>query len=442
MPTPEEQKLDRMLTDFSALHDSATTHPGRNLRDLIDKTPELKAVVLESIKNGNLDKFENLNYPGAVGSYDADNKAMAVSVGQLGNADRNVQSANTLRFTLGHELQHAVNRQDILDQDANFKAQAAVTAGQPSPHDYTQALKDYNAKSREIETKAEIAGFNMLAAEVTRQNPKATLKDLYDASPNDMQMYIDADLSKTPATYTPKPGLTIGADLKLASTPQNVETMGKLFYDANGYPQREVGRAVGMIQDAEATAARNNPGRAAPEIRVDLKEIGISGTLPPGFTDTSKPRLQPQPAEAAPAEAAPARDAAAPGLSARDPRNAANPDHSYYQMLRDKLPGSVPDNAVAQSMYDAKLGGLTDPSKVDPNRIGFSNGNVWVGGNTPGFQVGTNAAQSPPMEQVAERLDTLRQQGHSHGEQQTQQQTQQQAAQRSQGEQRPPVQSL
>ncbi|WP_242112166.1 hypothetical protein [Luteimonas aquatica] len=418
MPTPEEKKLDDMLKDFEAAHDTKTVHPGQNLRGLIDKTPELKADILESIKKGNLEKFENLSYPGAVGTYDAEAKTLAVSVDQLKNADKNVQSANTLRFTLGHELQHGVNRQDILDQDAKLRKDAAAIANGPSPHDYTSVLKDYDKKSRELETTAEIAGFNTLAESVKRQNPKATLKDLYDASPTDMQMYIDADLSKKPATYTAKPGLTIGSDLKIdPAKKENVEAVGKLFYDANGYPTGEISRAVGMVQDeeakAQAAALAKNPAATAPEIRVDMKALGISGTLPPGFTDTSKPRLQPD------APGAQAQDA-------QDPRSQGHPDHNYYQMLRDKLPSSVPDNAVAHAMYLAKQDGMTEPSKVDPSHVSYSNGSVWVGGTTPGYRVELNPAQSPPMAEVAGQLDTQRTQQQ---EQARQEQTQTQAPQ-------------
>ncbi|MBN8211926.1 MAG: hypothetical protein J0M09_03320 [Xanthomonadales bacterium] len=398
MATPEET-LDKMLKDFEAANKTATTNPGKNFRDLIENTPQLKADILESIKKGNLDKFEAISGTSPLGYYDATGKALAVSADQLNDAARKTQTANSIRFTLGHEIQHGVNRQDILDQDKKLTDQAKATAKTPSPHDYTDELKAYNQTSRKIETTAEIAGFNTLASYVTAKNPKATLKDLYDASPDDMKMYIKQDLSASPPTYTAKPGLTIGADLKIASTKENVEAMGKLFYDANGYPRNEVGRALGMIQkeegDALAAARRIDPKHAAPEIRVDLKELGLSGMrLPGGFTDSSRPRLQSE-------EGA--------GPSPGDPRHASHPDNGYFQSLRDKLPSSVPDNAVANAMLMAKKDGLTDFSKVNPDEVGVSNGKIWIGGNMPGFRVGTDAAQSPPMEDVAKDLQKLQQ---------------------------------
>lgn len=393
MATPQET-LDKMLNDFEAAHKTASDNPGSNFRDLIENTPQLKADVLESIRKGNLDKFEAIS-SSPLGYYDADGKALAVSLDQLNDASTRTQTANSIRFTLGHEIQHGVNHQDILDQDKLLRDQAKATASTPSPHDYTDELKAYNATSRKIETTAEIAGFNTLASYVTSRNPKATLKDLYDASPDDMKMYVKEDLSKSPPTYTARPGLSIGTDLKIDSTPKNVETMGKLFYDANGYPPNETSRAVGMIGEEEANALvearKTHPGQAAPEIRVDLKSLGLSGlSLPGAFTDSSHPRLQAPPGEDA--------------SRAQDPRQAGNPDSDYFRALRDKLLSSVPDNAVAHAMLLAKNEGLGDVSKVNIDDVGLSNGKIWIGGNTPGFRVGADPALAPPMEQVSRDL--------------------------------------
>ncbi|QQP97459.1 hypothetical protein [Lysobacter enzymogenes] len=400
MPTPQEQ-LDQMLKDFEAAHKTATDNPGKNFRDLINNTPQLKADVLESIRKGNLEKFEGIAGTQPLGYYRAETdpsgpgKTLAVSLDQLNDSATKTQTANSIRFTLGHEIQHGVNRQDIIDQDKLMRDQAKATAKTPSPHDYTDELKAYNATSRKVESTAEIAGFNTLGSYVKSKNPKATLKDLYDASPDDMKMYIKEDLTKSPPTYTARPGLTIGADLKIASTPQNVEAIGKLFYDANGYPKNETGRALGMIREEEVKALldarKTNPTQAAPEIRVDLKELKLQGMhLPGGFTDSSRPRVQGGPDGAAPASA--------------DPRHAGNPDNGYFSAVRGKVDPSVPDNAVAYAVSQAKKEGLNDLSKVNLDQVGYANGKVWIGGNTPGVRVGVDPAQAPPMEQVARDL--------------------------------------
>lgn len=391
MATPEETRLDEMLRDFERRFDNDSRHPGRNLRDLIDRTPELRDVVLESIRRGNLERFEDRRPGGGVGSYNAEARMMRVSVDQLERADRNPQAANTVLFTMGHELQHGVNRQDILDQDANLRRQAAAIAAGPSPHDYTGLLRNYNETSRNLEVNAEIAGFNMVVDSVRRRNPNAALRDIYDASPDDMRAYINADLSTNPPTYTPRPGLPgLTAENGFRMGSADAAGVNRHFYEAVGYPPGEIGRAMRMIRREEDLAQAANPGRPAPDIRVDLDALGIGGTpLPPGFRDSSRHRQQGE-------------------SEARDPRSASHPDHGYYQMLRDRLPSEVPDNAVAHAMYLAKENGMTEPSRVDAGQITYTNGSIWVGGTTPGYRVSADPVQSPPMAQVSEQLESQR----------------------------------
>lgn len=423
MPTPQE-KLDAMLDTYQATHKTATTDPGKQLRELIETTPGLKATFLDQIDKGHLEKFVPLATPGALGTYSAYDKAMAVSVDQLNDAARgNVQTANSLRFTLGHEIDHAVTRDARLAEDRTLETSVNRIAAGPSPHDYTATLKTYNESVRSREVGAEIAGFNALAGYVRDKNPAATLKDMYDASPNDMQMYVNVDLSKTPATYTPKPGLTLGPDLKMASTPDNVAGMGKYFYEATGYPERKVGGALnyiaGVEQEALRTARIADPSHAAPEIRVNLKTVGAeTAPVPGGITDTS-PRLAPAVPSTSPGgDRSDPRMEGAPG--ATDPRTPGHPDNAYFQLLRDKLPSSVPDNAVAHAMLQAKQDGMNEPSKVNPSEVGLIDGKIWINGNTPGFRVGVDPAQAPPMEQVAKDLSTL-QQGQEHTREQQRQ---------------------
>ena len=421
-----QEKLDAMLDAYQAVHKTATTDPGKQLRELIETTPGLKATFLDQIDRGHLEKFVPLAVSGALGSYDPYAKEMAVSVDQLNDAARgNVQATNSLRFILGHEIDHAVTRDARLAEDHKLEADIRRVAAGPAPHDYTETLKTYNESVRSREVGAEIAGFNALAGYVTSKNPRATLKDMYDAAPDDMSPYVDVDLSKVPATYTPKPGLTLDGDLKMASTQQNIDTMGKYFYENLGYPNDMVGyalRVVDSVEDAALRAARAaDPSHPAPEVRVNLKEVGAPGaTVPSGITDTSSSRLQP-PSQSAPSGTdapGPRSETGTPAApSPQDPRSASHADNAYFQMLREKLPSSVPDNAVAQAMLLAKQDGMTDPSKVNPSEVGVINGKIWINGNTPGFRVGVDPTQSPPMEQVAKDLTSFQQgQDLAHGQ--------------------------
>ncbi|MGH8079265.1 MAG: hypothetical protein ACREP7_01740, partial [Lysobacter sp.] len=159
---------------------------------------------------------------------------------------------------------------------------------------------------------------------------------------------------------------------------------------------------------AEHDAALAHPGRPTPEVRVDLQELRLPGfPLPPGFTDTS-------PSIRGPAPASPQQPAAPPqsqhsqsaSHSAYIEARAGQHDPVYFKMLRDRLPEYLPDNAVAHAMLLAKRGGL-DASQVDPDKIDWSHGKIWIGGTTPGFHMSADPAQAPPMAQVQSELQAL-----------------------------------
>ncbi|MBO9872826.1 MULTISPECIES: XVIPCD domain-containing protein [Xanthomonas] len=377
MPTPQE-KLDAMLDAYQAAHKTSTTDPGKQLRTLIDTTPGLKATFLDQIAKDRLDGFEPLSTAGALGTYNAYGKTMAVSIDQLNSAAAgNVQTANSLRFTLGHEIDHAVTRDARLTEDRTLQASVAQIARGAAPHDYTPVLKAYNESARSREVGAEIAGFNTLAGYVRSRNPNAGLKEMYDASPNDMQMYVDVDLSKTPATYTPKAGLTLGSDLKMAPTPANVDAMGTYFYKAAGYPEQKIGNALRFIETAEQqalSAARiANPTHAAPKINVNLKELGVEGlALPRGFDDTS-PRLQP-PTQAPPSTS----DLRGGYLSPADPGHA---DHALLQKVRAGV-GEI-DRQIGKPWDDHsdRLSASALTLAVDKNFNFKAEDDIWVGLN-------------------------------------------------------------
>ncbi|MDR2208487.1 MAG: hypothetical protein LBE22_05890 [Azoarcus sp.] len=299
MPTPQE-KLDAMLNDFQTANRTHTTDPGRQLRELIETTPGLKAAFLDQIDKGHLRQIVKLDTPNALGTYNAYTQTMEIPVGLLNKAanggQQGEQAANLLRHILGHEINHAVTRDARLAEDQALRERVARIANGPPPHDYTATLKAYNESARSREVSAEIAGFNTLAEYVRNENPNATLKDLYLASRDSMKMYVDMGGSKAMPTYTLKPGLTLDNNLKMPSTQANRDAMGKYFYKANGYPKNKVGVALKYIVTLERNvlnAARAaNPHHPAPKINVNLKEIDLQAVpLPGGFDDTN-PRLR------------------------------------------------------------------------------------------------------------------------------------------------------
>lgn len=308
MPTESEKKLDAMLTDFEKSH--ATE--GKNLRALLDNTPELKQRLIDAIDKGNLEKIEPLSAQnkreGAVGVYRADDKTMELPLDYLKIADKDVAAANMIRITAGHEIEHAINRDGIKNTFDKLEKDILTIANGPSPHDYTQTLKTFNTESREREARDEMAGFNILAAHVKRENPSATQEELYrklyDASP-DVQSYFDVKGKAPNQTYEPKAGITFNDKFQVEATKDNVEAFGKHFYDARGYPASYVGNVIDAIGSIENQL--HGKDAKPPEVKVDLKEIGIQGqvTLPGNVIDASPPRLG-APAPDAPAPQAPA----------------------------------------------------------------------------------------------------------------------------------------
>ncbi len=300
MATESEKKLEKMLTELEKTHAAE----GKNFRALLDSTPELKTRMLEAIGKGNLEKFEpldaSLRAKGAVGAYDAGDKSILLPMDYLKISDKNTKAANLMRATFGHEIEHAVNRDDIKAAQDKFINDALKVAIGPSPHNYTDVLKNFNADQRNREARDEIAGVNVLAAHIKRENPSATkaqlYEKLYNASP-DMQGYFDAKGKAPNLTYEPKAGITFNDKFQLEATKDNVAAFGKHFYDKQGYPALYgqnaidiVGKVEKLVQD---DAKAKDPKYVAPQTQIDLNELGLKGkgvTLPAGFKDIS-PRM-------------------------------------------------------------------------------------------------------------------------------------------------------
>ncbi|MGJ7903305.1 XVIPCD domain-containing protein [Lysobacter sp. 1R34A] len=323
------QKLDAMLAEFEQQARTDDTNPGRIFRDALDSTPGLRTQFELAVEKGHLVVIEAETDPRFNGSYDSSTRTMRLSVELINDADpiTNPEDAkeavNFIRYTAGHEIDHALGRNEGLQTEQRFREQVAAIANGPSPHDFTGPVKEYNEGARAREARAEIAGFNTVAAQVKHENPRATLADLYQAD-GGASNYIDYD-DKKPPTYTMDRGLHIKPDLRLDAD-KSMDAMAKSFYDSvGGYPARNIDWAFGEIYRQEAIAQAAHPGRDFPEIRINVQALGAEVTLPPDFIDTSRAPDKPAP---------PAERPARPG--ANDP---SHPDHP----LLEKIRGSVRD---------------------------------------------------------------------------------------------------
>jgi hypothetical protein len=324
-----ETKLEKILSDFEKAHDTKTDTPGKNLRALLDQSPDLKARILDSVQKGHLEKFDLLPAgANAGGTYSPDTKTIELPGDYLKKAGKDKAAAAELVFVMGHEIQHSFNS-TVSDKatDAFVKDVDKIAKG-PGPHDYTNAVKTLIQNYREDEAGAHIGGFNAIASQVMKDNPKAGLKELYNAHPGRMEDFIERGGKAPTFTYALKPGLTLEADNTLKSSPENVKAMGKHYFDqppssarlgAKGnqdYPNYYGEWALNVINDAEkqalADAKKADPKAVAPEVKIDLKSIGLDKSLMDTglkFTDSSpkKPIVEapaPEPALYRQAEAA------------------------------------------------------------------------------------------------------------------------------------------
>jgi hypothetical protein len=302
-----EKKLEQMLKDF----EKANPDAGKVLRQLVDETPALKGNLLTSIEKGNLERIEPTpaSMPSSIPGFyvpkteklptgeELKANSIHISTAELIDAGKDPKIANTMRLIMTHESEHALNKQSILKADKDFVDKLEGIAKGPSPHDYTSVLADKGKSDRLREATDQIGGFNAVAAHVFKQNPGATEaqlnKKLYDSSP-EMAPYFDVKGTAPKETYELKAGLTLGKDGQLARTPENIEAMAKHFYDARPYQQnygtRDLARALQTEFATQAAEAAKDPAYKAPEVKVNLKELGLqhlSPHLPIGVTDTS-----------------------------------------------------------------------------------------------------------------------------------------------------------
>ncbi|HEY1137851.1 MAG TPA: XVIPCD domain-containing protein [Xanthomonadaceae bacterium] len=310
MSKEDEKKLEAMLVAYETTYPAA----GKNFRTMIGETPSLKTNLLDAIAKGNLEKLGPMpagSPAGAMGTYSANDKAIFLPETLLAKTDKDPVLANTMRMIMTHESEHAINKQAMEKSHKDFITSLEAVAKGPAPHDYTAALKAKGDADRLREATDQVGGFNAVAAHVRKQNPTATPAQLNAklfASSPEMEPYFDVGGKAPNLTYTPKAGLTLDKEGQLARTPANIEAMGKHFYDARPYQQiygvngLKVALAVEGMQQAKDAAA--DPKYVAPEVRFNLKELGLDKVgivFGPGIKDTS-PTVAPSTAPSKPVE--------------------------------------------------------------------------------------------------------------------------------------------
>ena len=224
------EATERLLGEFAG-KTGVTADQVNNLRAVISHSPVLAAQVDAAISAGHLQHFE-LQPAGehAGGTYHGDTKTIELpSAGLSTPAGNGRLDTAELTFVLGHEIQHGFNHQATSDAYEAFEDDLERVVAGRTGHDYTPAIATVLAANRRDEATANIEGWNALVSQIRTEDPNATLKELYDASPRakDFVRMVPGP----PASYAAHTDLTLNADLSMTATPANIEGMARHYFD-------------------------------------------------------------------------------------------------------------------------------------------------------------------------------------------------------------------
>jgi hypothetical protein len=313
------EKLEKLLQEFQDGAKTSTTDPGKNLREWLDKSPDLKKRMEDAADKGDLVKIAPLAAgANAGGSYTASTKTMSLPVDKLNTPSKEAE----IIFVLGHEIEHAGYGAKRTAALATFYKDVDDLAKTNTPkHDHTEAVGKVVQFYRENEANAHIGGFNAIVSKLTKDTGTAPeLKDIYQAHPGRMQDFIDRTGVSPSFTYALKPGLTLEADKTMAQNKGNLDAMGKYYFDGgsaslgkNGnqsYPNYYGDWAMGVVETKEkaalATRKIADPTAVAPEVELNITKLGLSKAVLTNtliYTDVNplkREREEPKPATPTP----------------------------------------------------------------------------------------------------------------------------------------------
>ncbi len=257
-----------------------------SLQRAIEGSPPLAAQFDAAVSAGHVRHFALLP-PGtnAGGTYDGPTRTinLPASILSTPSASR-PQGMAELTFVLGHEIQHGSNRSatSLAYQQFDLDVREALV----TTHDYTEAIGKLISSNRRDEASAKIAGWNALVGMVKANNPDASFREVYRASPRAYDFV--RHISRPSDAYEPFPNLTFEPDLSLRDSTQNIEAMGQNYFDKSGemarlghhgqsdYANYYGAYAVGVVSRLEA--ANSRPG-APTRMTINMDRLGLSERL-------------------------------------------------------------------------------------------------------------------------------------------------------------------
>lgn len=295
-----KQTLEQLLSQFEAEQGS----DARALREVIRSSSELVFALEQATEQGDLELgFALMIVQGsvedkAVVSYDPEHQCLFVLSTLLQAAMRDARAAHVLCFALGHATQRAIHCNDTREARQRFFVGTSAITTDVSPHDFTPVVQQYLAGTRQREALADLAGLNALAARIQHTQPDATLAQwcqaLAEAAPQAHAFVQTPDRAAEPSTYSLQPGLALGYGFQLDPTPETLEAVAQLGFDARGEREATVRTALHFIEWREAHALaeqlKNEPDSVPAEMLIQLRALNVDRSkvrLPPGMADIS-----------------------------------------------------------------------------------------------------------------------------------------------------------
>ncbi|MGH8082083.1 MAG: XVIPCD domain-containing protein, partial [Lysobacter sp.] len=170
---------------------------------------------------------------GAGAAYDGNDKTMLIPANRLQNKSPTNTSGFDVApmvFTLAHETQHGFNHENKRQAWGAFDGELKRIARDNNPiNDYTPPIEKFLLASRQDEARAEIAGWNAVVSMKGQSDPQVDLEDMKRIG--GIRSYVFLQRDDATQQLVGKSGLSFNADSTLEPTPNNIEAMGKNYFD-------------------------------------------------------------------------------------------------------------------------------------------------------------------------------------------------------------------
>ncbi|SDS65705.1 M48 family metalloprotease [Microlunatus soli] len=249
------------------------------LRQVIKQSPHLKAQLNDAVASGRLTGFGALAPSANAGGEYWPSSGLI----KLPSAIVTLSTKEELAFILGHEMQHALNAPTVASavRDLYFDAHAAAQ----SSHDYTNAVAHVVQAHREDEASATLAGWNAMLDCHRSLEPWEAVHEIVRTNEFRARDFVER---KFDSTWGVRPNLHLNSDLTVDLSPQNIEGMGKNFFDKpasqtflghhgdSDYTNYYTAVAVGQAASIHAAVNPGVSGLPGPPMLIDLKQLRAS----------------------------------------------------------------------------------------------------------------------------------------------------------------------